>query len=87
MARRARILTWNGKDVPAELRDLPAGRYVVEAVDEEARLIGITPDASFLNACYRTLSQAEPRSNFLAVNRFNRRGTRFLGPEPSAPPD
>jgi len=36
MARRARILTWNGKDVPAELRDLPAGRYVVEAVDEEA---------------------------------------------------
>jgi hypothetical protein len=36
MPRRARILTWNGKDVPAELRDLPAGRYVVETVDEEA---------------------------------------------------
>jgi hypothetical protein len=34
--RRARIVTWNGKDVPSELRDLPAGRYVVEAVDEEA---------------------------------------------------
>jgi hypothetical protein len=36
MAHRARILTWNGKDTPSELRDLPAGRYVVEAVDEEA---------------------------------------------------
>jgi hypothetical protein len=29
-------VNWNGKDVPAELRDLPAGRYVVEAVDDEA---------------------------------------------------
>ena len=36
MPRRARVVTWNGKDVPAELRELPAGRYVVEAVDEEA---------------------------------------------------
>jgi len=30
----SRVLTWNGKDLPAELRELPAGRYVVEAVDE-----------------------------------------------------
>jgi hypothetical protein len=36
MSRRARVLTWNGKDVPPELRDLPAGRYVVEAVEDEA---------------------------------------------------
>ncbi len=36
MTRRARIVTWNGKDVPSELRDLPAGRYVVEALDDEA---------------------------------------------------
>ena len=42
MARRARIVTWNGKDLPAELRDLPAGRYVVEAVEEEAPTL--TPD-------------------------------------------
>jgi hypothetical protein len=28
-----RTLHWNGKDVPAELRELPAGTYVVEAVD------------------------------------------------------
>jgi hypothetical protein len=36
MSRRARVVTWNGKDVPPELRELPAGRYVLEAVDEEA---------------------------------------------------
>ena len=35
MPRRARVVTWSGKDVPPELRDLPAGRYVIEAVEEE----------------------------------------------------
>jgi hypothetical protein len=30
-------MTWNGKDVPPELRELPAGRYVVEAVEEHRR--------------------------------------------------
>jgi len=29
----ARVLRWNGQDVPDELRELPAGTYVVEAVD------------------------------------------------------
>jgi len=38
MTRPARVVTWNGKDVPAELRDLPAGRYIVEAVDEAPAL-------------------------------------------------
>jgi hypothetical protein len=36
MPRRSRVVTWNGKDIPPELRELPAGRYVVEAVDDEA---------------------------------------------------
>ena len=36
MPRTARVVTWNGKDVPAELRELPAGRYVVEAIDDDA---------------------------------------------------
>ena len=36
MAQRTRIVSWNGKDVPAELRELPAGRYLVEAVEDEA---------------------------------------------------
>jgi len=39
MRRLGRIVTWNGKDVPPELRELPAGRYVVEAVEEEAPVL------------------------------------------------
>ena len=42
MVRRAGTLTWNGKDVPPELRELPAGRYVVEAIDDEAP--ALTPE-------------------------------------------
>ena len=34
MQRHARVVTWNGKDVPAEFLELPAGRYVVEPVEE-----------------------------------------------------
>ena len=37
----ARVLHWNGGDRPEELRELPAGTYVVEAVDTAATL---TPD-------------------------------------------
>lgn len=36
MVHATRIVTWNGKDLPAEMRELPAGRYVVESVDLEA---------------------------------------------------
>jgi hypothetical protein len=42
MPRRTRILTWNGKDVPTELRDLPVGRDVVEAVEDAAP--ALTPE-------------------------------------------
>jgi hypothetical protein len=45
MPRRARVLTWNGKDVPTELRDLPAGRYVVEPVDEETAALSPEEEA------------------------------------------
>ncbi|HEY4178026.1 MAG TPA: hypothetical protein VGM90_14365 [Kofleriaceae bacterium] len=34
----ARVLHWNGKDVPEELRELPAGTYVVEPVETAAAL-------------------------------------------------
>ena len=34
MPRRIRVVTWNGKDVPAEFLELPTGRYVVELVEE-----------------------------------------------------
>jgi hypothetical protein len=36
MSRTAKVVTWNGTDVPSELRELPAGRYVVEAIEDEA---------------------------------------------------
>jgi hypothetical protein len=42
MPRTAKVVTWNGKDVPAELRELPAGRYVVEAIDDYAP--ALSPD-------------------------------------------
>lgn len=42
MANQARLVNWNGKDLPPELRELPAGRYVVEPVDEEAP--ALSPD-------------------------------------------
>lgn len=34
----SRVLKWNGQDVPEELRSLPAGRYIVEAVDDAPAL-------------------------------------------------
>jgi hypothetical protein len=33
-----RTLRWNGKDLPEELRELPAGTYTVESVDEPMAL-------------------------------------------------
>lgn len=35
----ARVLHWNGKDLPDELRELPAGTYIVEAVDKAPALM------------------------------------------------
>lgn len=32
------VLDWNGGDLPDELRQLPAGRYVVESVDDAPEL-------------------------------------------------
>jgi predicted transcriptional regulator len=32
----ARILHWNGKDVPNELRELPPGEYVLEPLIRDA---------------------------------------------------
>ena len=28
------IVRWNGTDLPEEIRDLPAGRYIVESIDD-----------------------------------------------------
>ena len=45
MPRRARVVTWNGKDVPPELGELPAGRYVVEAVEDGAPALTLEEEA------------------------------------------
>jgi len=45
MTRPARVVTWNGRDVPAELRELPAGRYVVEAIDDDAPALSSDEEA------------------------------------------
>ena len=46
MPATRRLVDWNGKDLPAELRELPAGRYLVEAVDEEAPALSPEEEAS-----------------------------------------
>ena len=45
MIRPARVVTWNGKDVPDELRELPAGRYMVEAIDDAAPALSSDEEA------------------------------------------
>lgn len=32
------VVEWNGQDIPEGLRELPAGRYVLAAVDEAVML-------------------------------------------------
>jgi len=36
----SRVLDWDGKNIPDELRRLPPGRYVLEPFDE----VALTPD-------------------------------------------
>jgi hypothetical protein len=55
---RARLLHWNGRDLPPELRELPAGDYVVESVDLAAPL----------------LSQEEEDEITVALESYDRRG-------------
>ena len=44
MSRTARVVTWNGKTFP-QLRELPAGRYVVEAIENEAPALSSDEEA------------------------------------------
>lgn len=68
---RARVLHWNGKVIPHELRDLPGGTYVVEAVDEAPSLSadeehGIAHALASLRAGQgRTTEQVRQRINSL----------------------
>jgi hypothetical protein len=54
-------VTWNGKDVPAELRELPAGRYVVEPVDDEAPALSPDEEAG-IDAALELLGRVDRRA-------------------------
>jgi hypothetical protein len=59
-----RILKWNGNDIPEELRSLPAGRYVVEALDETPAL---TPEEEEgLVEALRELDKGEGEPDLIA---------------------
>jgi hypothetical protein len=34
--RAARVITWNGRQLPPELHELPPGQYALEPVDDQA---------------------------------------------------
>lgn len=38
-------MTGNGKDLPPEFCDLPAGRYIVEPADEDASVLSLDEEA------------------------------------------
>ena len=45
MSRTGKLVTWNGKDMPPELQDLPAGRYVVERIEDDAPVLSPEEEA------------------------------------------
>jgi hypothetical protein len=68
----ARVVHWNGKDIPDELRELPAGTYVLEPVER-------TP------LCCAAAAKKWTRSFHAAFARANASdtssvGVRTLGP-------
>jgi hypothetical protein len=40
----SRVLKWNGRDVPEELRELPPGSYVLESLDRAPELTAAQED-------------------------------------------
>jgi hypothetical protein len=61
-------VTWSDKDVPAEVRELPAGCYVVEAVDDEAPALSPDEEAG-IEAALESHRQGAPLTrNALATS-------------------
>ena len=56
MASRSRVVVWNGKDLPPELNELPAGQYFVEPVDSEGPALSSDEDAG-LEAALKSYHQ------------------------------
>ena len=53
-------LHWNGKDLPAELRDLPPGNYAVESIDEAPALSA--DDERSIEAGFASLDAGKART-------------------------
>ena len=45
MVRKTQFVTWNGRDVPPEFHELPAGLDVVEPIEDEAPTLSPAEDA------------------------------------------
>ncbi len=56
----ARVMEWNGKDVPEELRKLPAGRYLLQPVEEAAPALTEAEEEGIRQAL-RSLERGEGR--------------------------
>jgi hypothetical protein len=67
---RAVLVRWNGSDLPLELKELPAGRYVVEGVDEVAELSGVE-DAG-LEAAMQSVAAGRTVSHDAVMDRARR---------------
>jgi hypothetical protein len=65
------VVDWNGKDLPDELKELPAGRYVVEPVDD-APLLTEEEDEG-LREAMRSLARGEGMPGELVRRRLETR--------------
>jgi hypothetical protein len=63
----SRILTWNGRDLPAELRELPAGRYVVAVVDDVPAAIEETDEDEELRQALTSFASLQASKGRTAV--------------------
>lgn len=59
MSDAARVLDWNGHDLPGELAALPPGRYVIERLEPIADWKLSTEETEGLERAARTLDHGE----------------------------
>jgi hypothetical protein len=74
VAGKTRLLTWNGHDVPPEFRELPVGRYIVEAIDDEGQALSPEKKLSSRRRSSRTDKAASSRRSALARLSTRRSG-------------
>lgn len=65
------IIDWNGADLPAELRSLPAGKYVIQRAEE-----ALTPDEEGLITALESLPAGKGVPHDHARERLLQRARR-----------